>query len=263
MPLIDPSRLPALLGSAASRFDVDSLDACDSTSSELARRADAGAPCGTVIVADSQNAGRGRRGRSWLSSPEGSLTFSLLWRLAGPAAGLAGLSLAVGVALAEALETLGATRVRLKWPNDVLLDYGTGPAKLAGILVELATDRRGTQAVIGIGLNLKTPGEDLPQPAAGLMDDLAGLPDRHLVLASILVSLAGVLDKFEAGGFSALRSAWECRHAWQGRQVRVMQDGVVDGEGVCLGVDVDGALLVETPVCIKRFLAGDVSLRLR
>lgn len=261
MTLIDPVRIKPLLGPLAARFDVDSLEECDSTSSELTRRAERGAPAGTVIVADRQTAGRGRRGRSWLSSAEGSLTFSLLWRFTGPATRLSGLSLAVGVALAEALENLGATRVRLKWPNDVLLDKDGSFGKLAGILVELASDRRGTQAVIGIGLNLRAPEGELLMPAAGLADELPTLPDRHQLLAALLVALASVLDRFDAAGFAALQSAWQRRHAWQGRPVRLLEDNAVEGEGICLGADSDGALLVETPVCIKRFLSGDVSLR--
>ncbi|HEX6733743.1 MAG TPA: biotin--[acetyl-CoA-carboxylase] ligase, partial [Azonexus sp.] len=157
MPLIDLVLLKARLGPLAGRFDVDALDTCDSTSSELMRRADAGAPAGTVIVADRQEAGRGRRGRSWLSSPERSLTFSVLWRFTGSPARLGGLSLAVGVALAQALESLGARGVGLKWPNDVLLSTASDQAKLAGVLVEVVSDRRGCQTVIGIGLNLGQP----------------------------------------------------------------------------------------------------------
>ena len=99
MALLDPVLLKSRLGLLAGRFDVDALDECDSTNSELMRRAESGAPSGTVIVADRQTAGRGRRGRSWLSAPESSLTFSLLWRFSGPLARLSGLSLAVGVAV--------------------------------------------------------------------------------------------------------------------------------------------------------------------
>lgn len=261
MPLIDPARLKPLLGALAGRFDVDSLDTCDSTSSELLRRAERGAPGGTVLVADEQTAGRGRRGRAWLSAPADSLTLSLLWRFAGPATQLAGLSLAVGVGVAQALESLGTRRVRLKWPNDVLLARDGDFAKLAGILVELSSDRRGTQAVIGIGLNLRAPSGELLQPAAGLADELPVLPDRHELLAALLAALAEVLDSFATGGFAALQSAWQQRHAWQNQPVRLLQDAAVEGEGICLGADSDGALLVETPVCIKRFLAGDLSLR--
>ena len=122
-------------------FDVDALALCDSTSSELMRRAERGAPAGSVIVADEQSAGRGRRGRQWLSAPAASLTFSLLWRFSGPATMLSGLSLAVGVGLTRGLESLGAQSVCLKWPNDVLVLRGHDYAKLAGILVDLSSDR--------------------------------------------------------------------------------------------------------------------------
>src|SRR5574343_412843 len=136
MPLLDPDRVAGLLAEATGRFDVDAVDLIDSTNSELMRRAAAGVGSGSVLVADRQSAGRGRRGRSWLSDPETSLTFSVLWRFAGPVERLAGLSLSVGVALAEAVESLGGQGVGLKWPNDVLLRRGDGFAKLAGVVVE-------------------------------------------------------------------------------------------------------------------------------
>ena len=101
MTLLDPVRLKAALGALAVRFDVDALDRCASTNDEIARRAAANAPSGTVVVADRQSAGRGRRGRHWLSAPESSLTFSMLWRFGGSPSALSGLSLAVGVALAR------------------------------------------------------------------------------------------------------------------------------------------------------------------
>jgi BirA family biotin operon repressor/biotin-[acetyl-CoA-carboxylase] ligase len=260
MTLIDPVLLKARLGPLAGRFDVDALDECDSTSSELMRRADHGAPVGTVIVADCQMAGRGRRGRSWLSSPEASLTFSLLWRFPGGATRLSGLSLAVGVALARALEKLGATGVRLKWPNDVLLEVEGGFAKLAGILIELSSDRRGVQTIIGIGLNLYAPpAGELPQPATGLVS--AGVAaDRHEILAAILTELADVLDAFGAVGFSGLRAAWESYHAWQGMPVQILGDALTLS-GRCQGVDEDGSLLLETEGGLERIVSGDVSLR--
>jgi BirA family biotin operon repressor/biotin-[acetyl-CoA-carboxylase] ligase len=263
MPLIDPALVAKHLGPLAGRFDVDALESCDSTSSELARRAAAGAPAGSVVVADRQSAGRGRRGRTWLSAGASSLTFSLLWRHAGPAGQLAGLSLAVGVAVARALEGLGAAGIRLKWPNDVLLvdADGAAAAKLAGVLVELASDRRGSQAVIGIGLNLRPPPEDLPLPAAGLDSALPRLPDRHEVLAALLGELAGVLATFAAGGFAALRPEWLRRHAWQDQAVAVAGEGGEAAAGVCRGVDDDGALLLETAAGVRRVYAGDVSLR--
>lgn len=259
MTLIDPVLLKSRLGALAGRFDVDALAECDSTNSELMRRAELGAPSGMVLVADRQLAGRGRRGRSWLSTAESGLTFSMLWRFSGPVARLSGLSLAVGVGLARALQNLGASGVRLKWPNDVLLETGDDFAKLAGILVELSSDRRGTQAIIGIGLNLAPPSGELAQPAAGL--NAAGVrADRHDILAAVLGELMAVLDLFAAGGFAAVRDAWQGLHAWQGLALQVLGDDRVLS-GRCLGVDQDGALLLDSGERVERVFSGDVSLR--
>lgn len=259
MALLDPVLLKSRLGLLAGRFDVDALAECDSTNSELMRRAERGAPSGTVIVADRQSAGRGRRGRSWFSEPEASLTFSLLWRFSGPLARLSGLSLAVGVGLARGLENLGAQGICLKWPNDVLLRDGY--AKLAGILVELSADRRGTQAIIGIGLNLAPPAGELPQPAAGLNQALNAAPERHAVLAAILLELHRVLETFAVDGFLGLKTAWQERHAWQGEPVQILGESSAPLIGRCLGADDDGALLLETASGVERIFSGDVSVR--
>lgn len=257
--LIDPVRLKPLLGALATRFDVDALAEASSSSDLLLERAARGAGAGSVIVVDRQTAGRGRRGRTWNSAPEASLTFSLLWRFDGGVERLAGLSLAVGVAVARALAALGVQGVALKWPNDVLLSG----RKLAGILVELSSERRGMVAVIGIGLNLLPPpaSEALDTPAAALAEALKPLPDRHALLAQLLGDLAPVLDTFSAGGFNVLRDEWQAAHAWQNQAVSVLHDGRAVLAGLCRGADADGALLVETTKGLERCLSGDVSLR--
>lgn len=260
MALIDLVLLKNRLGELSGRFDVDALEECDSTSSELARRAELGAPGGSVVVADRQLAGRGRRGRSWLSAPDDSLTFSLLWRFAGPLSGLSGLSLAVGVALGRALDGLGVAGAGLKWPNDVLLCRGDASGKLAGILVELSSDRRGTQAIIGIGINLRRPDGALPQPVAGLAQANA-CPERHDLLALILRELSFVMDDFAANGFSAFQAEWNSRNVWRGQGVRILDDGKETLCGTCLGADADGALLLQTTKGVERVFSGDVSLR--
>lgn len=257
--LIDPARLKPLLGALAARFDVDALAEASSSSDLLLARAAQGAGSGTVLVIDRQTAGRGRRGRSWTSSPETSLTFSLLWRFDGGVERLAGLSLAVGVALVRALAALGCRGAALKWPNDVLLDG----RKLAGILVELSSERRGMVAVIGIGINLAQPPADpaLEVPAAALADAMPVPPERHVLLAQILTELAPALDRFSQSGFAAFRGEWQGLHAWQDREVAVLRDGNVEMAGICRGADVDGALLVETAAGLTRCLSGDLSLR--
>lgn len=258
--LIDRDRLLSMLGPFGKRFVIELLPECTSTNTLLCERLRQGAPAGLLLVADRQTAGRGRLGRTWLSAPEASLTFSLLWRFDDDVARLAGLSLAVGVALAQALEACGVTGVELKWPNDVLLNGG----KVGGVLIELEAQRDGLWAVMGVGLNLFLPdveGEDFLHPPAALADALSSPPDRQAILAQLLLGLANTLDRFAAGGFSALREDWQKRHAWQGRQVRLLDSGRVDREGRCLGADTDGALLLETPAGIERCFSGDVSLR--
>jgi len=244
----------AALGGMARRFDVDVLAECASTSIELMRRAESGAPGGTVVVAERQTAGRGRMGRSWISAPGASLTFSLLWRFA-PGTMPYGLSLAVGVALAEALEGMGVSGLTLKWPNDVLREG----RKLAGVLVELAPGATNV-VVIGIGINLRLP-EDMPEDvranAAALDTGIA----RDALLARLLCSLHDVLTEFGRDGFFALRQRWLARCAHIDSAVRILSEFGPPLVGRCIGVDVDGALQVETGACIQRILSGEVSLR--
>jgi BirA family biotin operon repressor/biotin-[acetyl-CoA-carboxylase] ligase len=256
---LDLPAVAAQLGGTACRFDIAALAVCDSTNTELLRRAEAGAPSGSVIVADQQRAGRGRRGRTWHASPGDSLTFSLLWRFPPESSAPAALSLAVGVALARALEALGASEVRLKWPNDLLL----AGRKLGGILIELQPGAV-RSAIIGAGINLKLP-PDLPPDVAPLATALAALPGpqpatRERVLATCLKHLQRGLDDYASHGFAALHSEWQARHAWHGATVRISGGGD-DIVGLCHGVDIDGNLLLETPAGLRTVTSGDVSLR--
>jgi BirA family transcriptional regulator, biotin operon repressor / biotin---[acetyl-CoA-carboxylase] ligase len=242
--------IAAALGPLAPRFDVDVVAECASTNTLLLARSDA-APSGAVLVAERQTAGRGRMGRQWHAEPDSSLTFSLLYKLPRGAMP-SGLSLAVGVGVAEALGELNVARVALKWPNDILRD----DRKLGGILIELT----GSSAVIGVGLNLRLPADlpdDVRANAASLDLDI----DRNELLARLLASLHGVLETFGSGGFAALRDRWSKLNAYAGAPVRVISEFAVPVEGICMGVDVDGALLLETAVCVQRILSGDVSLR--
>ena len=245
------------LGATSTRFDVDWLAECNSTNTVLLERAANGAPSGSVLVADNQTAGRGRRGRHWLSSPDCSLTFSLLWRLP-PAVRSTGLSLAVGLAVAQALEYLGIRGTGLKWPNDIWL-HGR---KLGGVLIEVAFDNNGLGLIIGIGLNLRHDPDwqdQLDQASAALSDDGAQFP-REVVLAAILHQLASTLDRFNQEGFSTLRAGWCARNALLGLPVRVSSE---NGEhtGICGDVAADGSLILHA-ACGAHLLisGGDVSL---
>ena len=259
--LIDVDRLSGLMGDTRDRFVVHAIDACESTNTLLMQRV-LDAPSGSVVVCDRQTAGRGSRGRQWSASPEASLTFSLLWQFDGGLAQLSGLSLGVGLAVVRALSACGVAGVTLKWPNDILYR----DAKLGGILVELSGDAETARAVVGIGLNLRLPemagqGSAFMMPATGLDALISPVPDRHHLLAALLVELAAVFDRFADHGFRGLRDEWQACHAWQGRAVRVLRNGMVEHEGVCLGADEEGVLLVQSGQGVVRCLSGDVSLR--
>ncbi|MCF8151597.1 MAG: biotin--[acetyl-CoA-carboxylase] ligase [Burkholderiaceae bacterium] len=259
------STLAAKLGPLACRFDIDVLACCDSTNAVVLSRAEAGAPSGTVVITEEQTAGRGRRGRSWFASPGDSLTFSLLWRFAVGTAP-AGLSLAVGVAVARALNrllhggtaNLGAGGTALKWPNDILKDG----RKLGGILVELVPGAPHA-AVIGIGINLRLPAA-MPKDVRVTSAVLGVAPealDQNDMYAVLLEELLATLDSFAAGGFAVMRPEWMVRHAMQDARVSLSSDFAPPREGLCRGVDSDGALLLEVDGRIERILSGEVSLR--
>jgi BirA family biotin operon repressor/biotin-[acetyl-CoA-carboxylase] ligase len=224
----------------------------------LARAPSLTAP--VLLVAEHQTAGRGRAGRSWLSSPGHSLTFSLAWKFSGGLHSLTGLPLAIGAALAETLGRLGQP-VQLKWPNDVLKDGD----KLAGILVETAPVADGAAwAIIGIGLNLAMPDEleeQIGRPVAAV-PWLARM-DRDTLLAALLDGLADALRQFEHAGFTAFSARWNVLHGWQGQLVTILDRGEVLHEGLAAGVDDAGRLLLDTESGRVVIVAGDVSLRIK
>lgn len=259
---LDPRRIRAAL-TAAARAHVGLLEnhwQLDSTSSELARRVDE-LRDRSFVFAEWQRAGRGRRGRGWLSPPATNLQFSCLKRFAGGFASLSGLSLAMGVAMAQALEDCGVRGIALKWPNDLVHD----DAKLGGILIELGGDFMGPcHAIIGIGINVRVPASlraVLDRPCT----DLAELcedrpPARHALAAAAISRAMAALDAFDAGGFAALAPGWSQRDALAGRTVRV-DGGHGAFEGVVAGVDPRGALQVRCGGGLRSIDSAEVTVR--
>lgn len=253
-------------------FTVEVLPSIDSTNTELMRRARAGQTEPTLLVAEQQTAGRGRLGRVWQSDVGASLMLSL--GLPMVPRDWSGLSLAVGVSVAESLQpTLPPLepgqppRIGLKWPNDLWL---SGDRKLGGILVETASfvapqaahpaPAHGTAAryvVVGIGINvLPRSGEGMSMPPGSLQDVEPGL-DAPAALLRIVPPLVAMLQGFEACGFAPVQPRFAARDVLQGRPV-TLSDGQT---GTAHGVGEDGALLVHTAQGMQAVTSAEISVR--
>ncbi|MBC7755455.1 MAG: biotin--[acetyl-CoA-carboxylase] ligase [Bdellovibrio sp.] len=262
--LLDEKVVLVALGEQRAWFKLQILDEVASTNTYLMQQK--GVAHATCVAAHIQTKGKGRRGRAWVSRLGASLTFSLLWRFSCGAAGLSGLSLAVGVALIRAFNSLGVNNVQLKWPNDVLVIDNNGHGKkLAGILIELQGDLEGpSAAVIGVGVNLNLPKnvlQSIDQPAIDLVSASQQKIVQSVLLGTILKHLAEVLSSFESRGFIGLQAEWISYHAYQNQQVKMLLPNGTAQIGVVKNVADDGILLVETALGLQRFSAGEISLR--
>lgn len=223
------------------------------------------APHRALVSTEWQTHGRGRRGRDWHASLGGGLMFSFLWRSNRPAAQLSGLSLAVGVALVKGLRQMGLVGAEVKWPNDIQI----AGAKLAGVLIELASDKLSSDvlgpstAVIGVGINV-AGGEALTGQTGRPVTDLRshqGPVDRNTLLQCLIAELDMNLARFERDGFTAFQADWHACHAHQGQPVSIQPSQGEVISGVALGVDMEGALLLQTHAGLRTFHSGEVSLR--
>ena len=222
------------------------LETVDSTQRHAAALAADGAVDGTAVVADTQTQGRGRRGRVWLDTPGESLLMSVVLRTSLPVARLPTLSIAAGVAVAEALIESAGVDARLKWPNDVLV----GGRKIAGVLLE----RHSEVVILGIGVNIaqrSVRGHLSPHATSVAIE--GGRGDRDTILPAVLAAVARWRTRLEREGFDPVRARWTALASMLGR--RITADAVM---GTALGLDDDGALLVETETGATRVLAGDV-----
>lgn len=239
------------------------LDQVDSTNRLAMSEAQAGAGRGYVIAAEQQTAGRGRRGRTWISPFGRNIYCSLIWEFDGGAAALEGLSLAVGVATAKAMAAIGVSGVGLKWPNDVIWNG----RKLAGILIEMTGDAAGRcQVIVGIGINVSMAGShaanSIDQAWVDVQSALGAKVSRNQLLGCLLSELLPMLSIFERQGFSAFQSAWEVLDSMIGKPVSVLLGEQVV-LGTAAGVNESGALLLDTPMGRQAFHGGEVSLRLQ
>jgi len=254
--LLDPKLVQGTIAPAAqqhlSRLDVHWT--LDSTNSYVLNLSNSAEFHGYVCLAEQQTAGRGRRGRHWVSPFGKNIYLSLGWvlQLDQP---VEGLSLAVGTCVAEAIRSVSPAKVSLKWPNDILLEGG----KAAGILVEfaggVATERR---LVVGVGINLALSSEE-----AGGIDQPWSVVEkvsRNQLVAALVSELATGLDTFSQTGFSSFRDSWQALDAHAGLNVSILANDTVQ-TGISRGVTASGNLILETSEGRKVFNAGEVSLR--
>lgn len=238
----------------------------DSTNRYVAERAAAQPGKTSVCVAEVQNAGRGRRGRSWIAPFGSGLCMSLSWQFAEAPPTFSALSLAVGVATVRALRRLGIEGVGLKWPNDLIWRQ----RKLGGILIEMRGESAGPAlVVIGIGINVRMPGSVrimLAEQQAALISDLHEImhestPARNALVAVLVEEVTQMLRIFGERGFEPFAEEWRQLDTLADASVRVIS-GSETTFGRARGVDMDGTLLVDVDGALRRFASGDVSLRL-
>jgi len=256
--LLDLERVHSLLSSnVRSRVLLESVLSCPSTNSsvhQLQRQMDK--PY-TALFAEQQTSGRGRRGKSWQSPFAENIYLSMAMDWAKGPAALQGLSIVVGVVLAELLAEEGVPDVGLKWPNDVWV----GRQKIAGILIELEGEvTTSWRVTLGLGLNThmsKEAGESIDQPWTALSEFVS--VRRSDLAAKLIERLCEALDHFSEHGFSLFRERYQEFDALHGEQVRLLGPEI---EGVVRGVDDVGALLLEVDGAIRPYHAGELSVRL-
>jgi BirA family biotin operon repressor/biotin-[acetyl-CoA-carboxylase] ligase len=214
---------------------------------------------GHACLAERQTAGRGRRGREWVSPFARNIYLSLYWRFEMSPALLSGLGLAMGVAVMRTLRQLGIADARLKWPNDVLWQG----RKLAGILLEMSGESGGPyHVVIGVGMNVNmdADGAAIDQPWVALNQIAAQPISRNRVAGLLLHHLLEAIQQFQAGGLEPFLEEWQQADAYAGQAVAIhLGDSTIVGQAS--GIDPSGAIIVEVDGVARRFHSGEVSLR--
>lgn len=214
-----------------------------------------------AVLAEKQESGRGRRGRTWISPFGKNIYLSMLWSFSGGLGSLEGLSLVVAIAVERALSELGVNGAQLKWPNDVYLNN----KKLAGILLEVSGEYSGhCQVVIGVGLNIRLSdydAESIDQPWAQLSEHLEET-NRNKIASKIINQLISTIEEFDRNGFESFKEYWSPRDAFYDKEVDLILPNLIRS-GVAKGVNSKGELLLATEKGLETINAGELSLRLK
>ena len=214
---------------------------------------------GHTCLAEAQTEGRGRHGRKWVSPYAASLYLSMHWSFAGGYSVLGGLSLAIGVAIVDALNQCDVNGIQLKWPNDI---YAQGK-KLAGVLIEVEGQMgSGCQAIIGVGLNVTLPKnvEEISQPWIDLTQLSEPLINRNMLAGALINELTKSLTLFENSGLEPFIAKWRALDVYANQEVKLII-GQQTVSGISRGIDANGAILLETEQGVKAYHGGEISVR--
>jgi BirA family biotin operon repressor/biotin-[acetyl-CoA-carboxylase] ligase len=256
---LTPLELRPLLNTHDVGREVHWFEEIGSTSDRAKELADHDAEHGEVVVAETQTAGRGRRGRSWASPARRNLYFSVVLRPDLPPVRAPELTLVASLAICDALRQAGVD-AGIKWPNDLL----ASGKKIAGILTELAAEPdRVNWVVLGVGVNVNSRREDFPEElrdgATSILLERGQPAPRVLFAAACFTALEAWLDRHDEEGFGVIREAWRERSVTLGREVTVKVDGR-ELTGVAEDIDESGALRLRTADGVERIVSGDVTL---
>ena len=233
----------------------------DSTNSHLMEKIISGSFETRVCLTEQQTKGKGRRGRQWFSPFAGNIYLSISRRLERPPYQLAGLSLAMGVAVTETLHSFGFKQIGLKWPNDLVTDQG----KVGGLLLQMSGENEGPSNVVaGIGINVRMPStatQQIDQPWTDLQSQGAA-PSRSKLASRLINAMVDGMSLYEKQGLEPFLNTWRKLDYYHGREV-VLLRGDERITGISTGIAEDGSLLLETANGIERFHGGEISLRAR
>ena len=253
------NQLNSQLKSQSANVEVHPI--IDSTNSELMRRIQAktALESGTIIVAEMQQAGRGRRGRVWQSPFGANLYYSYFWRLDDGLQAAMGVSIAVGLAVYDTIKALYDIDLELKWPNDIYLNK----QKLAGVLVELDGQPQGPcQLVLGIGINLQMPenfSQNIDQAWTDLSQHTQKL-DKNELVSSLTYHLEHRLEQYRKSGLQTMHQQWNSLNAFAGECVE-LNTGHRSWRGICEGIDPQGGIRIRQDGDVKSYYGGEISLR--
>ena len=255
--LLNISKIQEYL-SASHTADIEILNVIGSTNQYLKDKS-TDIQNGYTCLAEAQTAGRGRHGRKWVSPYAASLYLSMHWSFVGGYSVLSGLSLAVGVAIADALNQCGVQDIHLKWPNDI---YAQGK-KLAGVLIEVEGQiGSGCQAIVGIGINISMPKnvDEIGQPWIDLSQLRQPIINRNLLAGKLISELTKSMALFENNGLEPFINRWRALDFYANQAVKLII-GQKTIFGVSKGIDANGAILLETDQGIKAYHGGEISVR--